>query len=236
MGKSSTPSLTADINNVPCPPKSQVANPAPPSSSAVDPDRWVDDHGDYLFSYAVFRLRDPVKSQDAVQETFLAALKSGRMFAGRSAERGWLLGVLKHKIHDSFRRSSRESSFTDLGFYEDEESGRFVARGLRNGAWIHSLAPRKWPAHPGDDLDREEFWNVFRACAAKLPRPISRAFLMRELDGAETPKICATLNIKENNLWVMLHRARMALRHCLETNWFNSPNSVATNGKAKTTK
>ena len=27
------------------------------------------------------------------------------------------------------------------------------------------------------------------------------------------------LSISESNLWVMLHRARMALRRCLETNW-----------------
>ena len=189
-------------------------------ATSPNPDRWVDEHGDYLFSYAFFRLHDPVKSQDAVQETFLAALKSSRTFAGRSAERGWLLGILKHKIHDSFRKSSRETSFTDLGFYEDEESGRFVARGLRSGAWIHNLAPGKWPVHPGEDMEREEFWRVFRSCTAKLPGPICQAFLMRELDGAETAHICTTLNIKENNLWVMLHRARMALRHCLEKNWF----------------
>ena len=215
-----------------------LGKPARPVSvpAVTDPDRWVDEHGDYLFSYALFRLRDPVKSQDAVQETFLAALKSGRTFAGRSAERGWLLGILKHKTHDSFRKSSRETSFTDLGFYEDEESGRFVMRGLRSGAWIHNLAPRNWPAHPGEDLDREEFWSVFRSCTAKLPRAICQAFLMRELDGAETANICATLNIKENNLWVMLHRARMALRHCLEKNWFAPAAKPATTVKSETPK
>jgi len=205
------------------------SKPAP----ATNPDRWVDDHGDYLFAYALFRLRDPVKSQDAVQETFLAALRSGRTFDGRPAERGWLVGVLKHKIHDTFRRWSRETSFTDLDFYADEESGRFVGQGWREGAWVHARAPRNWPTNPGEDLDRAEFWTVFRACAAKLPRSVSQAFLMRELDGANTPTICAALNIKENNLWVMLHRARTALRHCLETNWFAPPPRVRTEQPAK---
>jgi RNA polymerase sigma-70 factor (TIGR02943 family) len=194
------------------------------ASTSTDPERWVDDHGDYLFSYATFRMRDPLKSQDAVQETFLAALKSGRSFAGKSVERGWLLGILKNKIHDSFRKAGRETSFTDLGFYEDEERANFAICGLHRGGWVHDRAPTDWQ-NPGEHLDREEFWRTFRACSSKLPTNISRAFLLREVDGLESRTICEMLNISESNLWVMLHRARMALRRCLETNWFN-PNKT----------
>ena len=42
---------------------------------AADPERWVDEHGDYLFRYARARLRDTAAAEDVVQETFLAALK-----------------------------------------------------------------------------------------------------------------------------------------------------------------
>ena len=66
-------------------------------------------HGDYLFKYALMRLRDPAKAEDAVQETFLAALKGGKSFAGRSAEKSWLVGVLKNKIYDHYRKASRET-------------------------------------------------------------------------------------------------------------------------------
>jgi RNA polymerase sigma-70 factor (ECF subfamily) len=196
---------------------SQPPDAEPPGLS--DPERWVELYGDYLFKYALMRLRDPTKAEDAVQETFLAALKGGKSFAGRSAEKSWLVGILKNKIYDHFRKASRETSFTDLEFYSDEESDRFVADGLGKGGWIHERGPLDWP-NPGEGLDNEAFWKTYRDCAGKLPKNISTVFNLKEVDGLESKEVCAMLNISENNLWVMLHRARMALRRCLETNWF----------------
>jgi RNA polymerase sigma-70 factor (ECF subfamily) len=184
-----------------------------------DPERWVELHGDYLFKYAMTRLRDSTKAEDAVQETFLAALKGGKAFAGWSAEKSWLVGILKNKICDYYRRASRETPFTDLEFYSDEESGRFVAKGVFKGAWIHDLGPREWP-HPGESLDKEEFWQTYRGCSGKLPKNVAAVFNLREVDDLNSKTICRMLDISERNLWVMLHRARMALRRCLEIHWF----------------
>ncbi len=188
--------------------------------NTADPARWVDEYGDYLFKFAVIRLRDPAKAEDAVQETFLAALKGASRFSGKSAEKSWLTGILKNKIYDYYRKAGRETSFTDLEFYSDEESDRFVPDGLSKGGWIHELGPLEWSTEPGASLDQEAFWKTFHDCSNKLPKNISTAFTLREVDGVESKEICALLNISENNLWVMLHRARMALRRCLETNWF----------------
>jgi len=195
-------------------------------SARSDPERWVELYGDYLFKFALLRLRDAGKAEDAVQETFLAALKGGNSFAGRSAEKSWLVGILKHKIIDHFRKASRETAFTDLDFYADEEGDRFEAEGLGRGGWIHERGPQDW-VDPGASLDQEAFWRAFRDCSKKLPKNVSTVFHLREVDGMESGEICATLNISENNLWVMLHRARMALRRCLETNWFEKQNPPA---------
>lgn len=184
-----------------------------------DPERWVEDHADYLFKYALVRLRDPLKAEDAVQDTFLAALKGGRSFQGRSAEKTWLVGILKNKIFDHFRKTSRETAFTDMEFYDREEQDSFVPDGISKEAWIHEFAPTEWDS-PGAALDSDIFWKTFRDCSNKLPKNVAAVFNLREVDGIESKEICAMLNISENNLWVMLHRARMALRRCLETNWF----------------
>ena len=193
-------------------------------SRLSDPERWVEEHGDSLFKFALVRLRDATKAEDMVQETFLAALKGGERFAGRSAEKSWLIGILKHKILDHYRKASRETSFTDLEFYQDEESDRFIPDGLFKGGWIHEsgrdLGPMEWSTDPGASLDSVAFWQTFQECSNKLPRTIAAVFTMREVDGVESKTICQTLNISESNLWVMLHRARMALRRCLEANWF----------------
>ncbi len=208
------------------PDTSQVpeTKPAAAPSALSDPERWVDEHGDYLLKYALIRLRDPVKAEDMVQETFLAALKGGQRFEGRSAEKSWLVGILKNKICDHYRKASRETSFTDLEFYSDEESEHFIPDGPFKDGWIHEasrdLGPMEWSTNAGADLDSQAFWKTFHDCSSKLPRNIASAFVMREVDGIESKDICSALNISENNLWVMLHRARMALRRCLETNWF----------------
>lgn len=181
-------------------------------------------HGDYLFSYAVMRLRDTGRAEDAVQETFLAALKGGKSFAGRSAEKSWLVGILKNKIFDYYRKASRETSFTDLEFYSDEENDRFVADGLLKDCWIHELGPQRWSS-PGASLDSEMFWQTFHDCSSKLPKKVAAVFNLREVDGIEGKEICAMLNISDSNLWVMLHRARMALRRCMELNWFGKKES-----------
>jgi RNA polymerase sigma-70 factor (ECF subfamily) len=190
-----------------------------------DPERWVEEHGDYLFKYALSRLRDPAKAEDMIQETFLAALKGAKDFQGRSSEKSWLVGILKNKICDSYRKASRETSFTDLEFYSDEEGDRFIADGLFKDGWIHEVGPQEW-SNPGASLDNEAFWQTYRECSDKLPKNVSAVFNLRELDGVESKEICAMLNITENNFWVMLHRARMALRRCLELNWFGKQGVV----------
>ena len=196
--------------------------PAAPAAAAggTDPEQWVDRHGDYLFKYALLRLRDPGRAEDLVQETFLAALKGGSAFAGRAAEKTWLVGILKHKIFDYYRKLGRETSFTDLRFYESQEEEQFLPEPAGDGHWRTEMGPLEWPDTPGMALDQAAFWQAFHECRAKLPAKVGAVFCLREIDGLETPEICALLQISESNLWVMLHRARTALRRCLETQWF----------------
>lgn len=197
---------------------------SPPGLSSAE--QWVDLHGDYLFKYAMIRLRDPLKAEDAVQETFLAALKGGKSFGGRSSEKSWLVGILKNKIFDYYRYAGRETSFSDLNFYSDAEGDCFVPEGLHKDAWIHECGPLEWSS-PGASLDSEVFWKTFHDCSSKLPKNVATVFNLRELDGVDGREICRLLNITESNLWVMLHRARLALRRCLESNWFRQQQGAA---------
>ena len=74
----------------------------------LDPETWVDQHGDSLYRYALFRVREVQVAEDLVQETLLAALGAKDSFAERSAIRTWLFGILKHKNIDHIRKISRE--------------------------------------------------------------------------------------------------------------------------------
>src|SRR5436190_386727 len=181
--------------------------------------RWVDDHGECLYRYALVRVRKPEVAEDLVQETFLAGVRGYEKFEARSSERSWLVGILKNKIVDHFRKLGRETSFTDMEFLSDEFSEKFVSVGF----WDHDKGPHEWKPEPDEVMHRAEFWQTMRDCLAKLPQKVGDVFTMREMDDVPSKEICAMLSISDSNLWVMLHRARMALRECLEMNWFDKP-------------
>lgn len=190
----------------------------------LNPEVWVDQHGDYLFRFAMSRLRDRALAEEAVQETFLAALKSRESFGGQSSERTWLIGILKHKIIDHYRRTSRE-----LPLFEDQLSGEqeesFRSSGEWVGHWTEQAAPSDW----GDaqkSLEQKEFWEVLHRCLSTLPERLAQVFILREMDEMSSSEICKILNITESNLWVMLHRSRAQLRRALETNYFKRPNAT----------
>jgi RNA polymerase sigma-70 factor (ECF subfamily) len=195
---------------------------------APDPSIWVDLHGDYLYRYANFRLRDRTQAEDAVQETFVAALQAYEAFAGRGSERAWLVGILKHKIADFFRKQSREGVADKREGEEFEHEELFMQEGEWIGHWVAAvqpqnahLGPSEWRANPEQLVEQDEFWAVFKNCLSPLPDRIASAFTLREVDELESEEICELLNIKVNNLWVMLHRTRTHLRRCLELNWFD---------------
>lgn len=183
-----------------------------------DPALWVDKHGDYLFRYAMMRLRNKDLAENAVQETFLAALKGKDSFSGRSSESTWMIGILKHKIIDHYRKDFREKTVTDMQNFQFGEEQ--TIDGFYDAMENPKKYPKDWMPDPQAVLHSKEFWHILKDCMSKLPSKVSHAFSMRELDDMDTAFICKELGITPTNLWVMLHRARLQLRACLEMNWF----------------
>lgn len=181
---------------------------------AGDPENWVDRHGDCLYRHAVLRLRSADLAADLVQETFLEALRVRETFAGRSSERTWLVGILKHKIVDHFRKTGRFQALVDGASAKAAVDSAFD----RRGHW--KAGPASWGGEPSRGLETREFWEAFGRCLSRLPDGLADAFILRELDGLGADEVRQVLGITDVNLWARLHRARSLLRNCLETNWF----------------
>jgi len=181
----------------------------------IDPEKWVDQYGDYLFRFALTRIRNPSSAEELVQETFLGALIAKKKFNGYSSEKTWLTGILKHKIVDFYRKKSKEQAFEDIEFVADVDKSFFDDK----GRW--RIGPAKWAVNPVKTYEQKEFLKLLDSCLSELPRRLAAAFIFRDIDGFSTKEICAILNISNNNCWVMLYRARMHLRRCLETKWLN---------------
>lgn len=176
-----------------------------------DPALWLDRHGDALYAFALGRVRNVAVAEDLVQDTLLAAFSSRDAFRGDSAERTWLTGILKHKVLDYLRRRGREVPLVEERDYPaDVEAECFDD----SGHWRVDV--RHW-SRPDRALEQEELRAALQECIGRLPDKQGTLFVLREVDGMETDELIAALNISSpGNLWVMLSRARMRLRACLE--------------------
>ncbi len=177
---------------------------------------WADKHLDALYGYAFQRVRHVQTAEDLVQETFLAAIQNYRKFKGQSSEVTWLIGILRHKIADHFRRQAAASGSKEKAEEDEKVAARFNDR----GGWAPK--PGVWEGDPAHLAEKEEFWDTLKNCLSALPEPLAHAFIMREMEEQDADDVCQTLEISNSNLWVRLHRARLRLRDCLEFNWFAS--------------
>ena len=193
----------------------------------LDPSGWLDSHGDYLYHYALIRVRERSVAEDLVQETLLAAIGATESYEGRSSERTWLTGIMTHKVVDYFRRLARNP---ELQMAEQEQVidlDCFETTGVWRGHWREDQAPMGWPIDTVKLLESREFCEVFDRCLLGLPPQMAMAFSLREIDGMSTEEICGILGISPNHLWVILHRARAKLRHLLEVEWFHHDRNTA---------
>lgn len=187
-------------------PDTNTLNP----TAILQPQLWVNRHADYLYSYALSRLNDEETARDLVQETFLAALEKTGTFRGDSSERTWLTAILKFKVIDVYRKQSRTAKTVapEEEFFEAE---------------LHHWKKEHWPMPFGvedhDPLHNKEFMSVLQKCMQRLPPLWLSVFRMKHLDDEGTDEICAALKLTSSNYWVIIHRAKVNLRSCLQKNW-----------------
>lgn len=191
-----------------------------PVGGQADPEALqIEAHRGYLMRYATLQLRDAAAAEDVVQDTLLAALKGGARYEGRASVRTWLTGILKHKIIDHLRRQAREQPLERPdALAQDPDAELADAVFAEDGHWSES--PGKWSV-PERSLESKQFWAVLESCIRIMPPRTARVFVMREVLELSTEEICKELGITATNCWVTLHRARLALRGCLETRWFS---------------
>jgi RNA polymerase sigma-70 factor, ECF subfamily len=179
----------------------------------------IESHRGYLIRYALSQLRDQQLAEEAVQEALLAALEGVGKFDGRSTLRTWLTSILRFKVIDLQRRMMVERTHVDI------DDDRLAAD---HESWLDDMfddtghwksPPQAWN-DPEAALEQRRFWEAFEMCLAGLPATASRVFFKREVLGEDTPVICGEEKITSSNCWVILHRARIALRMCLELKWF----------------
>jgi len=179
----------------------------------------IEGHRPYLVRFALAKLRDAHLAEEAVQECLLAALENAATFRGGSSLRTWLTSILRFKVIDLQRKavSERERFVEPKGGEDFDGEAWLDALFDETGHWKEK--PASWE-NPEAALEQKRFWAAFESCLDKLPGAAGRVFFKREVLGEDTEAICKAESISPSNCWVILHRARIGLRSCLERNWF----------------
>ena len=168
-----------------------------------------------LLRIAQLQLRNDTWAEDAVSETIVAAVEGLPAFDAKSQIRTWVVGILKHKIIDQFRRRSREIQIEA----QEQVAEPDALEQLFDDSGHRVSAPLDW-GDPQSHLERSEFFAILQACIDQLPAPLGRIFLLREWLDLDTEQICKEMKVTSTNCFVMLYRARLRLRECLDMNWF----------------
>lgn len=183
-------------------------------SAQLNATKWVEEYGDMLYRYALPRINDADTAKDLVQDTFLAAWRNHDNFKGEISEKNWLYAILKNKIIDHFRKASTRlteslpSVAEKDGFFDDVEH------------WTEAASPKEWQNSSDSNINRKDFYNILQSCKKKLKEIQNMVFTMKYMEGMESEEICKALNLTASNYWVLMHRAKLQLRACLEKNWF----------------
>ena len=180
----------------------------------LNPHQWVTTHADYLYAYAITRINDEEQAKDLVQETFLAALEKTKGFEGKSAERTWLTAILKNKIIDVYRKKA--SGLKKVELAAEQEQVDFFGE---DGHWINGNGPEEFGIEDKDHIVNKEFEHIMKRCMEKLPALWMAVFTMKHIEDEPTDTICAELKVSASNFWVIIHRAKLNLRACLQKNW-----------------
>ncbi|WP_338846490.1 sigma-70 family RNA polymerase sigma factor [Massilia sp. W12] len=168
-----------------------------------------------LLRFALLQLRDSAQAEDAVQEALLAVLEHPERFAGQSSLRTYVTGILKFKLIDCLRANRRE---VKPDYKEDDEDQALLEQLFDQQGHVRENASH-W-GEPEAAYAQKDFFRVLESCLEKLPAKNARVFMMREWLELESEEICKELQITPANLWVLLHRARLRLRECLDLHWF----------------
>lgn len=184
------------------------------SYTLSSPDTWVEKYADILYSYALKRVSHPEVAEELVQETYISGLTARESFRGNATERTWLISILRHKIMDYYRASYRDTTVSPDNLDALTEESLFDGR----GNWTNK--PEKWREDPPHVYEQQEFMEVLSRCLEHLSSRAADAFRLREIVGADTDEICKVLDVSPTNYWVLIHRARLRIRSCLEADWF----------------
>jgi len=181
----------------------------------LTPSKWISAYADLLYAYTITRVNDAAVAEDIVQETFLSAWKNRNSYKGEASEKNWLFTICKNKIIDYYRKKAK----SPVTYAEADTSDQYFDA---EEHWTKEDGPRDWGIDYEQPIEKKEFYDILELCKMKLQQMQQSVFVMKYMEDLSSEEICKVLNISPSNYWVLIHRAKLQLRSCLEKNWVNN--------------
>lgn len=183
-----------------------------PKKHTLNPNLWVKNYADFLFNYGITRVSDPIVVEDLVQDTFLAAVKSSKNFKGEASEKTWITSIFKRKIVDHYRKMNSKKGRFETPMYKLGEERREVLEATASVSVDFS----------DKEIEQTELGTILDSCIADLRGNQYKVFVMKTIQGMDTEEICNELDLSPSNVWVLLHRARVQLKECVNKKWYKN--------------
>ena len=189
-------------------------------NNGLEPQKWIERYGDALYAFAMMRLHRMEVAEDLVQDTFVSAYKAKDTFLANASEKTWLISILKRKIIDYYRKKSTQN---ELNIFDKDAKDDFMNHFFdreSSGHWAEGGIPQAWGKDFETSVESDEFQQILSNCLGKIPPKAAAVFTLKNVDDLTSEEICKELDIKPSNYWVLMHRAKLQLRECLQKNWF----------------
>lgn len=156
-------------------------------------------HLDAVHRFARAVAGDDGTAEDAVQDTFLAALRAAGTFQGEAGARAWLLTIARNAVHRLHRRRAGEP----VRFEPLDALGAAAGWGAEDGPEAALLGAERRAAF---------------AAALDALSPDDRAVLtLRDLEGLSGEETAAVLGVPLATAKTRLHRARLRFAAALRS-------------------
>ena len=172
-----------------------------------------------LLRHARFALSDTGAAEDLVQETLITVFEQAGQRRGDSSLFTWATAILRHKVADWYRSPARRRMVYVGGSQDEDGAAGVEALYSAEGAYLEPVPA--WQ-QPENRTEQRQMMTVLERCVGCLPMQAGRVFMMREWMGFETGEICQRLGITAENCRTLLHRARTALRVCMQRDWIGT--------------
>lgn len=171
-----------------------------------------------LLRHARYALHDASLAEDLVQDTLMAVVEQHAKHRGVATLLTWAMAILKNKVADWYRSPARRR-MVQFSADDDKHDDAIDALYDADGAYTDPIPT--WQ-QPDNHMEQRQMMHLLERCVDTLPRQTGRVFMMREWLGFETAEICERVGVSADNCRTIMHRARMALRECMQRDWLNN--------------